>query len=458
MPSNNGTQTGTATSRARQARRATRKATKARLALSGPSGSGKTWTALSIAEVLAPDGPVCVIDTEPADNNQGAATLYADRFTFDTIEWAPPYDPRDLAVTIEEVAREYEVVILDSASHFWRGEGGTLDIADGRFGGWKTATPAQEDMIEAILRAPAHVIVCTRAKQSYEVSESIEGGQKKQKVEKLGLAPIQRDDMEYEFQVVAMIDVEHRIDIGKTRCHDLAGKSFHANDQAKFAEVYAKWLMAGVQLMRQAEVDVLMTAFDVVDDKTERAHRKREFLAEFGDPRQVAEDRAVEVWKWLSGALGIPDHPFDDTGDDTTACAYCGLHVLAGWHDFNAPRPPTRQTAPEPAAAPEGGNGASDPVAAAPGAPEGVSGHAEPPAGTPEPAATPVDAAGHPLVDPNREPTPEELEAAIAQVTHLSKREVVEALRVRNQPTSGNEDTLRARLTKAVLTGVPVQA
>lgn len=450
MASNNGTQTGTATSRANQARRATRKATKARLALSGPSGSGKTWTALSIAEVLAPEGTVCVIDTEPADNNQGAASLYADRFNFDTIEWAPPYDPRDLAVTITESARVYDVLIIDSASHFWRGEGGTLDIADGRFGGWKTATPAQDDMINAILRAPAHVICCTRAKQTYEVSEVERNGRTTQQVQKLGLAPIQRDDMEYEFQVVAMIDVEHRIDIGKTRCHALAGKSFHANDQSKFADIYTEWLAAGVQLMRQTEVDAIMRGFDVEPDTIQRAHRKREFLAEFGDPRSVAEDRGVEVWGWLSTVLGVPDHCFDQDPDlDYAACAGCGAGVLAGWHDENAPRWAADRSPVDASPTAAGADPPPTPGQAAPEAPEGQSGDADGAGQTPEPDPAPAGAT-------DTEMSPAEVEAAIAQVNALDKPAVVAELRKRSQPTSGNFDTLKQRLAKAILVGVPV--
>ena len=145
-----GTSTGTASSRLALRRPAIRKAALARLALSGASGSGKTWTALGIATRLTaghPDAVILVIDTEPGDGRQGAAGLYADRFRFDTIEWHPPYDPRDLALTIREaypVLPEHSVVIIDSASHFWRGEGGILDIAGGRFAGWKTATPIQD--------------------------------------------------------------------------------------------------------------------------------------------------------------------------------------------------------------------------------------------------------------------------------------------------------------------------
>lgn len=327
--------TGTATSRARLARPAVRKQAYARLALSGASGSGKTWTSLSVATKLAADMDnrrILVIDTEPADSGQGAAELYADRFDFDTIQWFPPYDPRDLALTLRDLdPNEYGVVIVDSASHFWRGEGGTLDIAGGKFGGWKTATPAQDDLVDAILRAPMHVIVCTRAKQEYLVEEGNDG---KQKVTKLGLAPVQRDDLEYEFQVVAMIDQQHEIEIGKTRCADLAGAKYRANHQDDFAEVYARWLAGGLQLARQTEVDALRAAMNMIPDAKKRQDVKRAWLSSFGDPQQLPADRVPDAWAWLeergvrpvgppeersATAQGEPDSADAAPDDDTPA-------------------------------------------------------------------------------------------------------------------------------------------
>jgi predicted YcjX-like family ATPase len=50
-----------------------------RLAIDGVSGSGKTYTALAIASGIG--GKIAVIDTE-----HGSASLYADRFDFDTLE------------------------------------------------------------------------------------------------------------------------------------------------------------------------------------------------------------------------------------------------------------------------------------------------------------------------------------------------------------------------------------
>jgi hypothetical protein len=321
--------TGTATSRARQLRPAVRRPTLARLALSGPSGSGKTWTALSIAEVLAPGGRVVVIDTERGDDEQGAAELYADQFSFETIEWPAPYDPRDLAITLRDLGNiepRPDVVIIDSASHFWRAEGGTLDIAGGRFGGWRVATPAQDDLVGAILASRSHVITCLRARQDYAVEEQPGG---KQKVTKLGLAPVQRDDLEYEFQVVLTLDMDHRIDVGKTRAQPLAGSSWPAGQQARFAATYRDWLKSGVQLARADDVEALREVLRT-------AELGKEWQAA-GWPKvaQLDAARLDSAWGWLALQLGISPHPVEQ-GDDGQ-CRRCGSSWRARWHTNTHP-------------------------------------------------------------------------------------------------------------------------
>jgi hypothetical protein len=339
--------TGTATSRARLRRRAVRRPTLARLALSGPSGSGKTWTALSIAEVLAPGGHLLVIDTEQGDNAQGAAELYADQWAFDTIEWHAPYDPRDLAITLDDLSalpdgERPDVVVVDSASHFWVGQGGTLDIVDGRFGGWKAGTPVQDEMISAFLRCRYHLLVCTRAKQDYQVEELPNG---KQRVTKLGLAPVQRDALEYEFQVALQLDMDHRIDVGKTRAQPLAGGSWPAGQQARFAATYRDWLRSGVQLAPMADVDalreVLRTAELGPDWQT----------AGWPKVAQLDAERLPDAWAWVGQQLGIAPHEYeaDDSGQ---VCRRCGASYRARWHGATDPDVPDVPPA-EPEAVPD---------------------------------------------------------------------------------------------------------
>src|SRR5436309_1723879 len=104
--------------------RATKKHARFRLALCGPAGSGKTLSALRVAAGMG--GRVALIDTE-----RGSASLYADRFEFDVLEIHPAYQPSKYAAAIKAAqAAGYEVLVIDSLSHAWAGEGGILETVD----------------------------------------------------------------------------------------------------------------------------------------------------------------------------------------------------------------------------------------------------------------------------------------------------------------------------------------
>lgn len=342
-PANTGStvSTGTAVSRWSTRRQAVRKPSRARLMLSGATGSGKTWTALSIAARITAvsGGTIYVVDTEVSDPSQTAAELYADRFAFVTIPWSAPYDPRDLALTLRDAAaagdlRPEDVLIVDSLTHFWRGEGGTLDIAGGRFAGWKVATPAQEDLVHAMIAAPSHVIACTRSKMDYLVEEGANG---RQTVTRVGLAPVQRDDLEYEFQVVANLDIEHSIEISKTRCADLAGRKFAANHQGDFADVYASWLERGVPLATMNDLERVRHAVASITDPARRTALKREFKTRFGEPDYLSAEVMPAVDQWLTDH-GLPEAP--PTVEENLAGAHAELAAHAAAQAAQAAPPP----------------------------------------------------------------------------------------------------------------------
>lgn len=230
----------------RQIEQAVRRGNLARVALAGPPGAGKTWTALTIGRELADGEAMLVIDTE-----RKSASLYADDFAFETIDWKPPYDPRELATVVADVGDRYRVVVIDSGSHFWMGDGGTLAIVDdaaarargneNKFAAWKTGTPAQNAMVDAILDAGCHVIFTMRSKVEY-VQRRNESN--RTVVERVGMAPIQRDGIEYEFTVVGDLDIDHRLVVSKTRCSHLAGKAYRPGAAAELGAVLRDWLAA----------------------------------------------------------------------------------------------------------------------------------------------------------------------------------------------------------------------
>lgn len=235
---------------------------KARVAFDGPTGSGKTWTALSWATVLAgDDGKIAFVDTE-----RDSAKLYANHFKFDVLRFDPPYEvPRliDLLRTAESLG--YTVVVVDSLSHFWEGEGGVLDEVDAAgaragssFAGWKHGTPLQRHMVDTFLALDCHVIVCMRSKMEYLMEEYTDGkGHKKSKPVKVGLAPVQRSGIEFEFTIVGDLDLEHRITFSKSRCDVLADKMIQPHREAEAAETFLEWLDDGEPPPPAADTDAV---------------------------------------------------------------------------------------------------------------------------------------------------------------------------------------------------------
>jgi len=196
-------------------KKAERQKQKLRMALYGPSGSGKTWTALAMAKVLG--SKIGVIDTE-----RGSASLYVGKVAdFETNELAT-FAPGEYIKAMKEAAQAgFDVLVIDSLSHGWMGKGGLLDQADakgGRFDAWKTLTPQQQDLVDSILAYPGHVIATMRAKTEYAVDKDDRG---KTTVSKLGLAPIQKADLEYEFTIAGLMDQENTLHVTKSRCGDI---------------------------------------------------------------------------------------------------------------------------------------------------------------------------------------------------------------------------------------------
>jgi hypothetical protein len=209
-------------------KKATRTAAKLRIGFAGPSGSGKTYTAIRLAMQIADGGRVAVIDTE-----RGSASLYEGEtpdgvpFDFDVME-LQSFEPGRYEAAIREAAKGgYSVVVIDSLSHAWNGVGGMLeqvDKAGGQFGAWRNVTPQHNALVDALLRAPMHVIITLRTKTEYVIVENSKG---KKEPQKIGLAPVFRDGIEYECTCFFDVDIDHNVKVSKTRCSALDGKLFH---------------------------------------------------------------------------------------------------------------------------------------------------------------------------------------------------------------------------------------
>lgn len=231
-------------------RPATKEQSKARVALQGVSGSGKTWTGLSIAHGLSEGQRFAVIDTE-----RGAASLYVGihGIQFDVLQMHR-YDPRDLVKALAAAGQAgYGTVFVDSLSHFWKGTDGTLDQVEkakskyggNSFAGWKDGTPMQNDMIEALLTYPGHVVVTMRSHTEWVLQENDRG--RKEPVA-MGMRAEQRKGVEYEFGVVAAMNIDNQLTVLKSRCPALHKRVItEPNGAADIAKPLLDWLNDGAE-------------------------------------------------------------------------------------------------------------------------------------------------------------------------------------------------------------------
>ena len=149
--------------------------------LIGGTGSGKTFTAMRLASGISGDKPFAVIDTE-----NRRALHYADQFRFDHAELVPPFRPQaysDAVVAADKAG--YPVIVVDSGSHVWAGDGGVLDWQEeelNRMAGddwkkreavkmaaWIKPKTSHKHMVQKLLQVRAHLILCFRAEEKIEM-------------------------------------------------------------------------------------------------------------------------------------------------------------------------------------------------------------------------------------------------------------------------------------------------
>jgi len=211
-------------------KKAEKKKRKLRLALVGASKSGKTLTMLKFLRALVgPNGKIGVVTTE-GDNCQ----IYAGAEgvgEFDMIV-LDEFNPQTYIDAMNAFVKAgYDACGIDSLSHAWMGKGGCLEIVDSSSGsnkfssGWSKATPLHNELISAINHCPVHLIATMRQKVDYVIETGANG---KQTPKKVGMAAVQRDGMEYEFDITGTMEhAELTVDgIRGTELESLVGKTF----------------------------------------------------------------------------------------------------------------------------------------------------------------------------------------------------------------------------------------
>ncbi len=330
--------------------KATAHQSRLRLALIGPAGSGKTYTALSVAQHLG--SKVAVIDTE-----RGSASKYASLFGFDVLE-LQSFAPQTYvqAITAADAAG-YDVLVIDSLSHAWMGKDGALEMVDragkrspsgNSFAAWRDVTPHHNAMVDAILACRAHVVVTLRSKTEY-VQEKDERG--KTVIRKVGLAPIQREGLDFEFDVCGDLDYEHTLVITKSRCPSVADAVIPKPGK-ELAEQLRAWLGQGEPVIVQpAQVSTPEPApapKPAVQATNGKAVAGCDAVGPYGPCIKLAghdELHAASNGEWVS--LGVPrqsppdddEPPSSHTADDFEAALKADLDRQQGVIRFprNAP-------------------------------------------------------------------------------------------------------------------------
>lgn len=226
--------------------KAEKKQAKLRLALIGPSGSGKTFSALAIATGLANGGKIAVIDTE-----RSSASLYADIFNFDVLA-LESFNPLKYVEAIHEAENAgYAVIIVDSLSHAWAGTDGVLEMhneetikskSKNSYMAWRNVTPVHNKLVDSLIGCKAHIICTMRSKMEYVQEKDENTG--KTIVRKIGMQPIQKEGLDFEFTICGDLDTEHNLVISKSRCRDVAD-SVWKKPGKEFADKLMTWLMSG---------------------------------------------------------------------------------------------------------------------------------------------------------------------------------------------------------------------
>lgn len=270
--------------------KASKQKAKLRAAIYGPSGSGKTFSALRMAAGMG--GKVALVDTE-----RSSASKYADRFEFDTLDLEPPTIDQYIGAIAAAGKAGYNVLVIDSLSHGWQELLNEIDrLAKAKYRGntwsaWNEGTPKQRKLVDAILTFPGHVIATIRSKTAWETGDD---GKGKSKPIRVGLAPEQGKGIEYEFDLLIQISVDHIATIEKDRTGKFQDQTIEKPGE-EFGKALSDWLSEGIA---------------PPDPMEDTAHAKRAINNALTAAGKSRDERGQIISEWLK-SLGVES--FEET-------------------------------------------------------------------------------------------------------------------------------------------------
>jgi hypothetical protein len=252
--------------------RAKRQKLIAAVEIAGPSGAGKTLSALIMAYGMMKEaypelddydlwGKIGLIDTE-----HERSLVYVgkdDEHTHGVAigeYWHQPLIDDYSVSKYEKCVKALkdcgcEVVIIDSITHAWTGDNGLLDLQKskgGTIGAWRDVNPTYNRFIKLVTGETyrVHTISTVRLKQDYQVEQSETG---KLQVKKMGLKHEQRDMLEYEFQIVFTVDMDHAATTSKDNSGLFEGR--RAFITPEHGKKLIQWLDKGIDVKGKEEED-----------------------------------------------------------------------------------------------------------------------------------------------------------------------------------------------------------
>lgn len=217
-----------------------------KLAIAGIAGVGKTYTSFQLATLLASGQPFAVIDTENRKSRK-----YADTFRFDVADLETTFSLGAYAKEIKAAeAAGYKVLVIDGLSQLWEGKDGIKDLVEmiarrdkiPTFSAWQQGNALLFAFLKLILDSPLHIICTLRSKTEY--ASSVNDNNKTQ-YRRVGLAPIQKDNLEFEFDLFTEMNHEHHLIFQKSLCTKLSGKVLPMAEEGaakKLVAILKSWM------------------------------------------------------------------------------------------------------------------------------------------------------------------------------------------------------------------------
>lgn len=287
------------------------------IGLIGPSGSGKTFSAMRIAKGIVGDGnKFAVIDTE-----NRRALYYASAFQFDHCELTPPFKSSNYADAIKVAdAAGYKAIVVDSCSHEWASEGGVLDSQEAeltrmagddykkreacKMAAWIKPKMAHKQMVQRLLQAKAHLILCFRAEEKTKIEKGPDG---KIHIIPMGFQPVCSKELPYELTVSFLLSSDKPgigVPIKLQEQHKTIFPSGKLLDESS-GRLASEWAMGGIKAPAATETQKRADSceYPEFDTDPEKLHRRLEALiAESGTSREL-----FKQWLFEKGHIQLKD-------------------------------------------------------------------------------------------------------------------------------------------------------